>query len=76
VYPGTHFQAIAGDTTLGTLNSYSQDAARSISDVLLTCLNAFDPAATSVGDITTINPEDPSKPPPGSNMSPLTEIEA
>jgi hypothetical protein len=74
LYPGTHFQAVAGDAGQGSLNQYSQPSARSTSDVLLTCLNAFDPAATSVGDLT-ISPDFPSKPPPGST-TPLTEIEA
>ncbi|HEX6278291.1 MAG TPA: DUF1552 domain-containing protein [Polyangiaceae bacterium] len=74
VHPGIHFQAIAGNPALGTLNLDTQPAARNTSDVLLTCLNAFNPAATSVGDLT-INPNFPSKPPTGST-TPLTEIEA
>jgi hypothetical protein len=73
LYPGVHFQAVAGDAALGTLNSMDQPAARNTSDVLLTCLQAFDPAATSVGDLDTT--PFPSAVPPGST-TPLSEIEA
>jgi len=59
-HPGIHYQAIAGDPNLpsadselpnGTLNNKAQPSARSTSDILLTCLRAFDAAATSVGDL-------------------------
>jgi hypothetical protein len=73
LHPGIHFQAAAGDTTLGSLNQYSQPAARNTSDVLLTCLQAFDPGATSVGDLDTT--PFPGEIPPGST-TPLSEIEA
>jgi hypothetical protein len=64
--PGIHFQALAGN--MGSLNSGSQPAAGNMSDVLLTCLRAFDPAATSVGDVSGATT-------PGST-TPQTEIEA
>jgi hypothetical protein len=50
-FPGIHFQAVAG--TPGSLNS-GFPSAGNMSDVLLTCLHAFDPSATSIGD--TANP--------------------
>jgi hypothetical protein len=65
--PGIHFQAVAGDGG-PTLNSGSQPAAGNMSDVLLTCLRAFDPAAASVGDVSGAST-------PGST-TPQTEIEA
>jgi hypothetical protein len=71
--PGIHFQAVAGNTTLGSLNQNAQPAARNTSDVLLTCLRAFDPTAASVGDLDTT--PFPSKVAPGST-TPLSEIEA
>lgn len=73
LYPGVHFQAVAGNSALGSLNDSSQPAARNTADVLLTCLRAFDPAATSVGDLDTT--PFPSEIPPGST-TPLSEIEA
>jgi hypothetical protein len=63
--PGIHYQAIAG--TAGTLNSGSQPAAGNMSDVLLTCLRAFDPAATSVGDVSSATS--------AGSTTPQTEIE-
>jgi hypothetical protein len=44
VHPGIHYQATAWNGQHGGPNS-----AGNISDVLLTCLQAFDPAASSVG---------------------------
>jgi hypothetical protein len=50
-FPGVHYQAAAPPTT-GTRNGGdSTPAAGSTSDVLFTVLKAFDPAATSIGDI-------------------------
>jgi hypothetical protein len=49
--PGIHFQARAPDA--GDLNATAQPADGNMSDVLLTCLRAFDPAAASVGDLGT-----------------------
>ena len=72
VFPGIHFQAVAGNA--GTLNDELQPAARNTSDVLLTCLRAFDPSATSVGDLSTPM-QHAGKIPPGST-TPLSEIEA
>jgi hypothetical protein len=48
-YPGVHYRAIA--TTASDLASGSPNAAGSTSDVLLSVLQAFDPASTSVGDL-------------------------
>jgi hypothetical protein len=77
-FPGTHFRAVDGNPALvpedsdwptGTLNDPNQPAARNTADVLLTCLRAFNPSASSVGDTTS------SGSPPGST-TPLTEIQA
>lgn len=63
--PGIHYQAVAG--VAGSLNS-GQPAAGNMSDVLLTCLRAFDASATSVGDLSTATA-------PGST-TPQCEIES
>jgi hypothetical protein len=85
-FPGIHFQAVAGNPTLtdpggalpaGSLNLFAQPAARNTSDVLLTCLRAFDPNAASVGEFGP-SPDpfaDPNADPPGST-TPLCEIES
>lgn len=72
LHPGIHFQAAAGNSALGTLNQNTQPAARNTSDVLLSCLRAFDAGATSVGDLDTT--PFPGEIPPGST-TPLSEIE-
>lgn len=64
--PGIHFQAAAPNP--GPLNELSQPAAGNISDVLLTCLRAFDPAATSFGDL--------SRPTAPGSTQPQCEIES
>ena len=57
-FPGIHFQGAAGDPNLpseipqfptGTLNNTQQPTGRTTSDILLTCLQAFDPNATHIG---------------------------
>ena len=45
VHPGIHYQAVASDSP----NSPQAATAGNVSDVLLTCLQAFDPGATEVG---------------------------
>lgn len=44
-HPGTHYQAVAADDP----NAPNAPTAGNTSDVLLTCLRAFDPAAASIG---------------------------
>jgi hypothetical protein len=74
-HPGIHYQAVAGDPSIpsvdpelanGSLNNKAQPSARNTSDILLTCLRAFDAGATSVGDLSS-----------GSgSTNPLLDIEA
>ena len=45
VHPGIHYQAVASDNP----NSATAETAGNVTDVLLTCLQAFDPTATEVG---------------------------
>lgn len=45
VHPGIHYQSVASDSP----NSAQAATAGNVSDVLLTCLQAFDPSATEVG---------------------------
>jgi hypothetical protein len=66
-FPAIHYQAAAGSS--GTLNDYMAPSAKNTSDVLLTCLRAFDPGATSVGDLGGFGT------PPGSS-TPLCDIES
>jgi hypothetical protein len=70
--PGVHFQAQSGPR--GSLNN--SPASGNMSDVLLTCLQAFDSTARSVGDIGAANdPNNPDPSKPGS-VKPQTAIKA
>lgn len=67
-YPGIHYQAAPYGGSAGT-----PDAAGNTSDVLLTVLQAYDPSATEIGDMTTTGGNVTHGEPAGSN-TPLEDI--